>query len=109
LGKKGFLAYIFTWQFTIEEVRTGAQTWKELGGRGHGGMLLSYLLSHGLLILFIETRTSIPVMIPPTMGGAIPHQSIVKNIHYRPDYSSVLCRHFITKFPSSQMMFACVK
>ena len=43
----------------------------------------------------IERRTTSPGMAPPTMGWALPYQSLIKEIPYRLAYSPILWRHFL--------------
>jgi hypothetical protein len=44
---------------------------------------------------FIETRTTSPGIAPPTMGWALPYQTLIKKVPYRLAYSLILWRYFI--------------
>jgi hypothetical protein len=72
-----------------EEVRTGIkQGRQELGGRSHGGVLLTALLPMACSACFlIELRTISSGMAPPTMGWVLTHQSLIKKMSYRLTYS----------------------
>jgi len=73
---------------------------KEPGGgswcRGHGGALLTDLLPMACSACFlIQPRTTSPGMAPPTMGGALSYQSLIKKVPYRFAYKSLsFRRHF---------------
>jgi hypothetical protein len=51
-----------------------------------------WLAPQGFLI---EPRTTSPGMAPPTMGGALSHQSPIMKMPYRLAYSQILRRHFL--------------
>jgi len=53
----------------------------------------------------VEPRTTSPAMVPPTVGWALPHQSLIKKISYRLAYSSI----FSIEVLSIQMTLACVE
>ena len=61
----------------------------------------------GLLSLFLmEPRITSPGVAPPTMGWALPHQSLHNKMPYRLVYRSGI---FLIESPSSQMTLANIK
>jgi hypothetical protein len=53
-------------------------------------MLLTALLPMACSACFlIEPRTTGPRMVPPTMGWALPYQSLLKKMLYRPGHSLI--------------------
>jgi hypothetical protein len=46
----------------------------------------------------MELRTIIPGMVLLIMGGALPHQSLIKKMFYRLTFSLILGRYFL-RFP----------
>jgi hypothetical protein len=68
---------------SVKKVRTGTHTGKDSEGRGwcrgHGGMLLTGLLS----LLSYRTRTQrCPGMAAPTMGWTLPHWLLIEQMPY---------------------------
>jgi hypothetical protein len=58
-------------------------------------VLLTGLLPMACSACFlIEPRTTSPGLAPPTMGWALPHQSIIKKIPYRLAYRLILMEAF---------------
>lgn len=55
-------------------------------------MLLYWLAPHGSSVCF----NSSPGMAPPTMCWALPHQSLIMKMPYRPACSPILWRHSLT-------------
>jgi hypothetical protein len=87
-------------QFTLPVDSRPSLREQELEGRrwcrGHGGILLNGLFLMACSACFlIEPRTTCPGMAPPTMGWALPHQSLIKKMPYRLAHSPLL-RHFLT-------------
>jgi hypothetical protein len=84
----------------LKAVRAGTQAGQEPGGkswcRGQRGMLLTELLLMALSACFlIEPRITSPGIVPPTMGWALPHQSLIKKMPYSLVYNPILRRHFL--------------
>jgi hypothetical protein len=102
LGRKGFnLAYTSISLFIIEgsqkrnSNRSG--TWRqELMQRPRGSAVYCLVL-HGLLRLhfLIGPRTTSTGIAAPTMGWALPHQSLIKKMFYMTAYRQTLWRHFL--------------
>ena len=89
-GGKGLFVLLFhSHSSSLKEVRTATQTGQEPGGRSscrdHGGCCL-----RACSTLFIEPR-----MVLPTMGRALPHQSLIMKIPYRFACSPILWMHFL--------------
>jgi hypothetical protein len=85
---------------SLKEVGTGTHTGQEPGGRSwcrsHGGMLLTGLLIMACSACFlIEPRTTSPRMASPTMGWALPNQSLIKKMPYSLACSPILWRHVL--------------
>lgn len=79
----------------MEEVRSETQAGQERGHRsqcrGRGEVLFTGLLIMTCLAcILIGPRTTNPGMAPPTMGGVLPHQSLIKQMPYRLAYSQLL-------------------
>lgn len=78
LGKKGFIGLILLHcSLSLKEVRTGANTEQEPGGRcwcrGHGQMLVTGLFIMACSACFlIEPVTTSSGMDPPTVGWPCP-------------------------------------
>jgi len=95
LGRKGFIWFILQCcNSSLKEVRTGTQAGQEPGDRsrcrGHGGVLLTgWLLMAWSGFTLTEPRTTSPGVAPPTMGWALPQQSLMKKMPYRLTYSTV--------------------
>jgi len=53
-----------------------------------------WLAPQGLLNLLIESRTTSPGMVPPTMGWALPCQSRIEKNPYRLAYGPILMEAF---------------
>jgi hypothetical protein len=71
-----------------KEVRTRAQTGQECRRmklcRSHGGVLLTGLLLMTFSACFlIEPRTTSTRMAPPILSCVLPHQQLIKKMHYR--------------------------
>jgi len=84
----------------LKEVRTGTQTGQGPGGRSwrrdHGGVLLTSLLPMANSVYFLtECRTTCPKVAPPTMGWALPHQSLIETMPLR----QILWRHSLNWGP----------
>ena len=83
-----------------------AETWRQgLMQRPWKGAAY-WLARHGLLsLLSYRTRTISPEMAPPTMGWALPHQSLIKISPVAESYRGT----FLIKVPSFQVTLACTK
>ena len=83
-----YLAYISILLFIIEVSQDGnsnrAGTWRqELMQKPWRGAAY-WLAPHGLFsLLSYRTRTTSPGVAPPTMGWALPCQSLIKKMFYR--------------------------
>ena len=101
LGREGFVWLMLPHHSSsLKEVRTGTQAGQEPKGRswcrGHGGALLTGFLIMACSACFLmESRTTSPGMTPLTLGLALPHQSLIKEMPYRSAYSLILWRHFL--------------
>lgn len=82
---------------SLKEVGIGPETGQEPGGRsrcrGCGGEARSPQAC--LACFLIQSRTSRPGTAPPTMGWALPHQSIIKKRPYRLACSPILWKCFL--------------
>lgn len=100
LGRKEFIwctcPYLCSsWKEIRTRTHTGQEPESKNWCRGHRGVLLIDLL----LIVFsacflIESRITIPEMTPSTMGCALPHQSLIKEMPYRNAYNLILWKYF---------------
>ena len=76
---------------SLKEARRGTQAGQEPGDRswcrGHGGVLLTGLLS----LLSYRTQTTSPTTALPTVGCALPHWSLIEKM----SYSWISWRHFL--------------
>ena len=71
--------------------RNSAGSWSRRWSRGHGRLLLTYLLTEKCLACFlIQPRIINTGVATPTMGRDIPHQSSIKKIPNNLAYSLVL-------------------
>lgn len=59
--------------------------------------------------LLVEPRTMSPRVSAPTVGWALPHQSLIKKMPYRLAYSPVIRGVFSIEALSSPMTLTCVK
>ena len=97
IGKERvYSSYTSTLLFITKQVRTATHTGQGMEGRswyrGHGGMLLTRLLLLGCSVCFlIESRTTIPGMVPPTMCCALLPWSLIEKM----PYNLILWRHFL--------------
>ena len=90
---------------------TGTQTGQKPGGRSrcrsHGGVLLTGLLPLVCSACFlIEPRIISPRASPPTVGWALPYQSLIKKI----PFTWSLWKHFFSvEIPSFRRILVCVR
>ena len=84
VGRKEFTWLLLPHHYSLlKEVRTGTLTGQEPGGRsgcrGHGGVLLTDLLTMPSSTSFLVVPgTTSSGRAPPTMNWALPHQSLMK-------------------------------
>jgi hypothetical protein len=98
--KRVHLAYTSISQSIIEGNQDrnshGAGTWKQKPIQRPWRRMLTGLLPIAWSACFlIEPRTTSPGMAPPTMGWALPHQSVIKKMPSSLAYNPILWRHFL--------------
>jgi len=73
-----------------------------------GRCLLACCLCKSSACFLIEPRTSSPGLAPPTMGCALPHQSLIKSLPHRLPTAGYYGGIFPIEVPSSQMTFVVI-
>jgi hypothetical protein len=77
--------------FQVQSVTVQARN----GSRGHGRMLLTSLLHELFILVFYTTQVLIGMMLP-TVGWALPHQSLMKKMPYRHTHRPRWWRKFLS-------------
>jgi hypothetical protein len=115
LGKKKvYLTHSSILSSPSETLRPGTRARQEYGVgswcRGHEGVLLAYSLWSVCSASFLlEPWTTCRGMAPPTMGRALPRQSKITKMPYKPPTIQSYRDIFSIETPSSLMTLSCVK
>lgn len=77
-------------------------TWSQVWSKHHGGVQLIGLLLIACSACFLRAiSTASPGMVPPSMGWAIPHQSVLKEIFHKLGDRAVRWGHILSWCPCS--------
>ena len=94
-GRKGFIWLMLPHHGRKSRPNRAGAWRQELMQRPWRGAAYWLALYDLLSLLSYRTQNHSPGVATPTMGWALPHQSLVKKIHYRSAYSQILWRHFL--------------